>query len=259
MDVFVEEGGLTVEYCVTFLILAVGCGIVAVSLWELFGWVGVLPAYASVSFLVLAAAYAGAGPRLLFKQADGSRSPWAWLLLAPYFALNAITFRLYCLLSREPAYAQAAPNVFFGRWLSAREHQEAGWAGILDLAAEFPAVWRPARYRSLPVLDGTAPSEQELRSAIAWIHEAMTAGPVYVHCGLGHGRSVCVVIAYLLSVGLVRTVAEGVRLLRSVRPGVRLHPSQRRLLRQFESEAPGHDAQLAASAENKDGNASRCS
>ncbi|MBN9263504.1 MAG: hypothetical protein J0I75_02870, partial [Hyphomicrobium sp.] len=31
-----------------------------------------------------------------------------WLLFAPYFLLNALTFGLYRLLSREPAYAQVA-------------------------------------------------------------------------------------------------------------------------------------------------------
>jgi protein-tyrosine phosphatase len=105
---------------------------------------------------------------------------------------------------------------------------------VLDLAGEFPAARVPSRYRSLPVLDATAPSEEELRSATAWVAEAVAAGPVYVLCALGHGRSACVVIAYLLSVGSVGTVAEGVRLLRSLRPGVRLHPPQRRLLRRFE-------------------------
>lgn len=109
---------------------------------------------------------------------------------------------------------------------------------VLDLAGEFPEE-RSQRelpgYRSLPVLDATAPTEDELRSAVAWIAEAIGAGPVYVHCALGHGRSACVVIAYLLSVGAVDTVAEGVRLLRSLRPGIRLHPPQLRLLREFES------------------------
>jgi protein-tyrosine phosphatase len=57
---------------------------------------------------------------------------------------------------------------------------------------------------------------------------------VYVHCALGHGRSACVVIAYLLSVGSVRTFFAGTGVLRSLRPGVRLDPEQRRLLRRFE-------------------------
>lgn len=225
------------RYAFTFLVLAAACGVVSAAAWGGVGCIAVVPLYAAVSFGLLAAAYAGAGPRLLFKRADGRRSPVGWPLLAPYFLLNVATFGLDRLLSREPAFVRVAPNLDFGRRLSAHEFQAGGWVSVLDLAGEFPAVW-PERaspgYRSLPVLDATAPSEAELRSAVAWVAEAVAAGPVYVHCVLGHGRSACVVVAYLLSVGAVGTVAEGVRLLRSLRPGVRLHPSQLLMLRPFE-------------------------
>jgi hypothetical protein len=223
------------RYSVTFLVLAAAFVVVALATWNSVGWAAVLPLYAALSFALLAVAYAGAGPRLLFKRATGRRSILGWPLLAPYFLLNAATFGLYRLMSREPAYVQVVPNLFFGRRLSAREAEEAGWASVLDLAGEFPAAWVPVGYRSLPVLDATAPTEQELRAAVAWIADAVEVGPVYVHCALGHGRSACVVIAYLLSVGAVGTVTEGVRRLRSLRPGVRLHPPQLRLLRRFES------------------------
>lgn len=225
------------QYGLTFLGLAAACGVVGWAAWDGVGWVAVLPLYAAFSFGVLAAAYLGAGPRLLFKRATGRRSPLGWLLLAPYLVLSAAAFGLYRLLSREPASVRVAPNLDFGRRLSAREFRAGGWAGVLDLAGEFGAA-SPQRasagYRSLPVLDAAAPSEAELRSAVAWLAGAVTAGPVYVHCALGHGRSACVVVAYLLSVGAVATVAEGVRKLRTLRPGVRLHPSQLRLLCRFE-------------------------
>ena len=241
-------GGVEVplRYSLTFLVLAAACVVVSLAVWDSVGWALVLPLYSALSFGLLAAAYAGAGPRLLLKRATGHRSIFGWLLFAPYFLLNAVTFGLYRLLSRESAYVQVAHNLFFGRRLSAREAEAEAWVGILDLAGEFPAAWwsrsRPG-YRSLPVLDATAPSEEELRSAVAWVAEAAAAGPVYVHCALGHGRSACVAIAYLLSVGAVSTVAEGVQLLRSLRPGVRLHPPQLRLLRRFEPPPVSQEAE----------------
>ena len=207
--------------------------------WETVGWAVIVPLYAALSFAILAAAYAGVGPRLLFKRPNGCRSVFGWLLLSPYFLLNAVTFGLYRLFSREPAFVQVAPNLFFGRRLSACEHQAGGWSNVLDLAGEFAEVG-PVRllpgYRSLPTLDATAPTEDELRSAMAWIAEAAATGPVYVHCALGHGRSACVVIAYQLSVGAVNTIAEGVAALRSLRPSVRLHTPQLQLLRKFEQQ-----------------------
>ena len=198
----------------------------AASLRDAVGWGVLLPLYAALSFALVAAAYGGAGPRLLLKQASGRRSLLGWLLFAPYLALSELTFGLHRLLSREPAYVQVAPNVFFGRRLSDREHRSAGWSSILDLAGEFSAARtvraRPG-YRSLPVLDGAAPTEGDLHGAAAFLADAASSGPVYVHCALGHGRSACVVIAYLLSIGAVSTVAEGCERLRALRPGVRLH------------------------------------
>ncbi len=226
------------KYSLVFVVLAAACILASAAIWEVVGWEAVLFLYPAVSFVLLAVAYGGVGPRLMLKRASGRRSALGWLLFGPYFLLNAVTFGLYRLLSREPAYVQAAPNLFFGRRLSAREVQAAGWVSVLDLASEFAAV-QPQRelagYRSLPVLDAAAPTEEQLQSAVAWLRQAVRSGPVYVHCALGHGRSACVVIAYLLSTGSIVTVAEGVRFLRSLRPGVCLHPLQRRLLRRFES------------------------
>jgi hypothetical protein len=230
-------GDAFLKYCLTFLALAAACVVVALAAVPVVGWAALLVLYPAVSFLLLAAAYGGAGPRLLLKRASGRQSAAGWLLFGPYFLLNAVTFNLYRLLTREPAYVRVAPNLFFGRRLSAREIRAAAWVGSLDLAGEFAAS-RPQRalpgYRSLPVLDATAPTEEQVRGATEWLAQAVKGGPVYVHCALGHGRSACVVIAYLLSVGSVGTVAEGVRYLRSLRPGVNLHPRQRQLLRRFE-------------------------
>ena len=230
------------KYGLVFLVLSAACVVAGLAAWDVVGWGAAVFLYAAFSFALLAIAYAGVGPRLLLKRPSGERSTWAWLLFAPYFLLNAVTFRVYRLVSREPAFAEVAPNLFFGRRLSDREAKTTGWVGVLDLAGEFPEV-RSLRalpgYRSLPVLDATAPTEEQLRDATAWLPRAVAEGPVYVHCALGHGRSACVVIAYLLSAGLVGTVAEGVRGMRSLRSGVRLNPVQRQRLRAFEPRPQG--------------------
>ena len=231
------------RYRATFAALALTSAAASLAARDALGWAAsAIALYCALSLAALSAAYAGAGPRLLFKRPSGRRAPLGWLLLAPYLLLTAATFSLYRLLSREPAFARVAPGLYFGRRLSAGESRAAGWVGVLDLAGELAAAWVPPRYRSLPVLDATAPSETELRSAVAWVRQSLAAGPVYVHCALGHGRSACVVVGYLLSIGSVSTVAEGVGLVRSLRPGVRLCPAQLRLLCRFEPGAGTPDA-----------------
>ena len=227
------------KHSLTFLVLAIGCVVSAHAASEIAGGFGVAFLYAAFSFSLLAVAYAGVGPGLLMKQPSGRRSVWGWILFGPYIVLNHIAFGFYRRFSRESASVQVVPNVFFGRRLLARECVAGEWVGILDLAAEFDEV-RPLRelagYRSMPVLDATAPTEAQLRSAIEWIANAVASGPITVHCALGHGRSACVVIAYLLSVGEVATVEDGEQRLRSLRPGVKLNSMQRQRLRTFETE-----------------------
>lgn len=191
-------------YTFTLLVLAVLSGMVAVAAWAESRWLAAVCGYVSVSLGLLATAYAGAGPSLLLKRPTGYHAPLAWMLFAPYFLFSRVMAWAYRRLSREPAYAQVVPNLFFGRRLTLREGMATGWDAVLDLAVELPAAWVPSRYYSLPVLDGTAPTAEQLHQAVVWIAEALPAGPVYVHCALGHGRSACVVIAYLLSTGRLR-------------------------------------------------------
>ena len=220
-------------YAVVFVVLASLCVGLPISAVDVVDWFSLLFAYPALSFLLLAVAYAGVGPGLFAKQPTGRLTFQCWLLFAPYFLLNGVIFRLHCLLNREPVYAEVVPNLFFGRRLTERESREAvrlGWLAVLDLAPEFaeaPSLRKLPGYRSLPVLDASAPNEQQLRDVTVWLTAAVKNGPVYVHCALGHGRTGCVVVAYLLSAGIVKTVAEGVQMLQAKRAGVRLNRTQR--------------------------------
>jgi hypothetical protein len=218
------------------VILALAFALVGLLAWEAAGYPAAFFFYGAISFVGMAAAYAGFGRHIVGKRADGRLTLLTWLLLAPYLLLNALAFWLYRRGSKKPAHVQVAANLYFGRRLIPHEAVAMEWVGVLDLAAEFSEVAplrRVARYRSLPILDATAPSAEQLQDAVAWLREVMALGPVYVHCALGHGRSTTVVLAYLLATGLTGSVKEGLRHLRSLRPGIRLHPPQARLLQQY--------------------------
>jgi hypothetical protein len=229
---------VSAKYGPTFLALAAVMAFAAsgADRWAVCG----IALCAALASLLMAVAYAGAGPRMLLKRPEGHRHVAAWPLLWPYFLMNGLAFSLYRVASRRPPYSRIAPNLDLGRRLTAREIRRAGggWLAVLDLAPEF-AEARPFRdasqYRSLPVLDATAPSAEELSSAVDWLARHVAEGPVYVHCALGHGRSATVVIAYLLASGQVRTVDEGEARVRSLRDRVKLNAAQRAVLRRFEA------------------------
>jgi hypothetical protein len=224
-----------------FVVLACICGVGASAAARDGSWLGLVPGWTAVAFLALAAAYAGAGPRVFGKRDTGRRSSASRVLFAPYFLLNAVVWQFHRAVSREPAFAEVAPNLFFGRRLTNTEARtavaRAGWHAVLDLAPEFaeaPALSALPRYRSLPVLDATAPDPDQLRGAVRWLIGAVAAGPTYVHCALGHGRTGTVVVAYLLATGAAPSVADGVRRLRARRPGVRLNRTQRNAVATFD-------------------------
>lgn len=192
-----EAGQVSARYSLVFLVLGVASAATAAAAREGDGAAAVAFLYLAFSFLLLSAAYAGLGPRLFLKRADGCLRPWTWLLFGPYLLLNALTFRLYRLGNREPAHGEAAPHLHFGRRLTpaeVRRAQALGWQSVLDLAPEFSEVAglrAVPRYRSLPILDGTAPTAEQLRAAVDWLAESVARGPVYVHCAgarpHGHG------------------------------------------------------------------------
>ena len=221
-------------YGVVFLTLAVcAAGMAWLNPW----FVRVPAACAAASWLVVAVAYFGAGPRVLFKRADGRRFAWAWAVHWPFFALTTVSYRLAVQFSREAPFVQVAPNVLLGRRLTEAEARRAGVRpAVLDLAAELtdPPLLRAApHYRSFPLLDATAPTLEQLRDAVRWVQAHAAAGPVYVHCALGHGRSAVVAAAYLVATGAVADARGALARLRGLRPGVRLNRAQRRVLNRF--------------------------
>lgn len=206
-------GGVSTKYAIQFGLLSI-----AALLSALFG-VNVLPGrvtlvWAAISLAVVALAYALNRPRLLMKRDDGSQPILAWLVLWPYFLLCRLSLLLYRLSNRgEVAVAEAWPGVWFARRLTMREIRESGvaWSAVLDLTEEFPRVpLKGVAYRALPILDGAVPSEAQLREAVAWIDEQTKRGNVLVHCALGHGRTGCIVLAWLLLHGHVADVRAGV-------------------------------------------------
>ncbi len=216
-------------------------GDIALMVW-LAGWPGV--ALVLLPILVLFGPTAVAvrtGRGSLGKRADGTRGWVAWLLFAPYLMTSRLSFDLVLVFSRGKPFAVVAPNLAFGRRLTDAEAKRIDFVSVLDVAAEFAEVRafrRRPGYCSLPVFDITAPTPAQLRIAVDWLRGAVARGPVYVHCALGHGRSACVVLAYLLATGVVTTVAEGMKLLRERRPKVKLTRSQREAAGAFELTSP---------------------
>ena len=205
------------KHAVVFGILGTCLTTLAVCLGG-FGWLLLWPA---VSFGLIAAAYAGIGPRVCGKRADGRLAWWAVVLLLPYLLMTWAGWRLIRLLSRETCCDEVSPGVWVGRRPFARD-LPADASLIVDLTAEFPSlrsVRRGRTYLCVPTLDATAPEEVALLAVVE--KAAAWQGTVYIHCALGHARSAMTAGAVLLRRGLATDADHAVTLMP---PGAAGHP-----------------------------------
>src|ERR1043165_1690294 len=129
------------KYAVVFFLVTVVCGLEAYLLMDSWGWLLLWP---GLSFLGVSLAYAGLGPKIFGKRADGSIPRWVVLAYFPYLLPTWIIWRVQCLFAREPACQHIAPGLWLGRRLLPAE-VPAGATLIVDLTAEFS---EPATIRS---------------------------------------------------------------------------------------------------------------
>jgi hypothetical protein len=201
--------------------------------------------WVAVSFALVCAAYAGAGPSVLGKRVDGELPGWSMLLNGPFLLFGLASMRFVRAAEVDDAWNEVGPGLLLGRRptrLDADRFRGAQVAAILDLCAELPITRARSgreRYRSMPVLDGEAPTPEQLSDAIAWIDAQRAAGPVYVHCALGHSRGATVAAAWRLAHGLDPGPVEAEAELRRIRATVELSEPQRSALQRYRATLPG--------------------
>jgi membrane-associated phospholipid phosphatase len=208
-----------------YLAGALACVTAAVSIPS--RW-AVLLLWPALSLAVVAAAYFGAGPGI-FRKHDGRLPPATLVLLGPVVLGQWLSMRYYARRSRP--WDEVTPRLWIGRTLSARQARDAidrGVTAVLDLTAELPEA-RPfaalAHYRNLPVMDLTAPTQEQVREAVAFIDEQVGAGGVvYVHCKAGYSRSAAVVAAYLIQTNQSNSMAAAIARVRASRAGIIIRP-----------------------------------
>ena len=88
-------------------------------------------------------------------------------------------------------------------------------------------------YLWIPVVDGYAPTSEQMEMGVAFIHQAIEKGKkVYVHCKNGHGRSPTLIAAYLKRHRSM-TVDEAMGLIRDRRKEIHIEETQRKALEEF--------------------------
>lgn len=120
-------------------------------------------------------------------------------------------------------YSRITPQLFVGGQYSKRGLEQLrvrGFTSLVNLREEFDdaeAGISLGRYLYLPTIDDDAPTLEDLREGVEFLQDEIArGGKVYVHCMLGVGRSVTLIAAYLVSLGMTPEAAW--ELLRRKRP-----------------------------------------
>ena len=187
---------------------------------------GALLLWPAIALGIVAIAYFGAGP-IIFHKTEG-RLPWSTrfvlgpCLLGQYLSL--LYYRSGC-----RSWDEVTPRIWIGGKLGSRSANKAlrsGVTAVLDLSAEFSEAkpFRKINYRSIPVLDLTAPTQAQFAEMGEFIGNHSRDGAVYVHCKIGYSRSAAAVAAHLIMSGKAKTAEEAFMIIRRVRPSIVIRP-----------------------------------
>jgi protein-tyrosine phosphatase/membrane-associated phospholipid phosphatase len=197
---------------------------------------GLLLVWPAIALAIVAIAYFGMGPTVFHKN-EGKLPRSTWFVLAPCLVGQYLSLMYY--RTRCRPWDKVSPEIWIGGKLSSRDAKKAlrsGVASVLDLTAEFSETkpFRKIHYRNIPILDLTAPTQEQLEAITEFIGNHSRTGVVYVHCKIGYSRSAAAVVAYLISSGKTRTVEEAFAMIRRVRPSVVIRPEVLSALSEFE-------------------------
>lgn len=185
----------------------------------------------SGSLALVALIYAFSDETAFQKRTDGSLTAASWWLLGPYFAGAWLNSRWWT--RSMPGAHVIVPGLYLGRMPGRTER--AAYAAIVDVTAELPCNSDGHCYLSVPQLDLTVATSQQIARAVDAIQDSFTTtrGPVLVCCALGFSRSAVAVAAWLLASGRAANIAEAVTRIRDSRRGVVLRDAHIAALERF--------------------------
>jgi len=192
-------------------------------------------AWIAGALALVAAIYAGLDEHAFQKRSDGSLSPAARWLLAPYLAGAWVNSRWWT--RRHPLASEVVPGLRLGRIPARGDCEAHGVIGVVDLSAELPCAAGGALYMVVPQLDLTVATRDHLENAVRAIDRAAANGPTLVCCALGVSRSAVAVAAWLIASGRARDVEEAVATVRRARPAAVLGAAHLAALEAFARDA----------------------
>ncbi|KAL3646532.1 hypothetical protein CASFOL_011712 [Castilleja foliolosa] len=190
-----------------------------------------------ISFLVAIASHPSINlPLLLGKGSDGKFPIWSLILFSPYLYFVRAFSALRRLTSGEAPYTEVADGLYVGGWPYSPEKLPPGSPAIIDCTCELPRKnEHPGlAYLCVPTWDTRAPQPAEIEMAVNWAcRKRAQKVPIFIHCAYGHGRSVAVMCALLVVLGLAEDWKSAEKIIKEKRPYIRMNALHRKALEEW--------------------------
>ncbi|XP_044461242.1 uncharacterized protein YnbD-like [Mangifera indica] len=175
-------------------------------------------------------------PMLLGKKSDGSFPIWSTIMFSPFIYFVRIYSILRRLTSGEEPYNEICEGFYVGGWPSSLITLPPGKPAVIDCTCEFPRMkeLEGCPYLCVPTWDTRAPQPGEIESAVKWACRKRAQNrPVFIHCAHGHGRSVAVMCALLVALGITEDWKKAENFIRERRPYIRMNALHRKSLEEW--------------------------
>ncbi|CAN6438919.1 unnamed protein product [Victoria cruziana] len=175
-------------------------------------------------------------PLILGKNPNGSFPLWSYILFGPYLIFIRIYVYFRRLKRREPLYNEIIDGIYVGGWPSPLDSAPPGDLAIVDCTCELPksSLFSKNEYICIPTWDTRAPQPSEIELAVRWAcRKRAQSKPVYIHCAFGHGRSVSVLCALLVALGVSDHWKEAEKIVKKQRSSIRMNALHRKSLEEW--------------------------
>lgn len=190
-----------------------------------------------VDFLIAIASHPAVNlPLLLGKSSDGSFPLWSILLFGPFLAFVRVYVLFKRLKRNEAAYNEIVEGLYLGGWPSSLDRLPPGEPAIIDCTCELPRDSSSSKnaYMCIPAWDTRSPQPLDIESAVRWAcRKRSQKKPIFVHCAFGHGRSVSVMCALLVALGVAEDWKGAEKIIRGRRPFIRMNALHRKSLEEW--------------------------
>ncbi|MCU1800693.1 fused DSP-PTPase phosphatase/NAD kinase-like protein [Pectobacterium parvum] len=209
--------------------------------YALLGFVFGIIAYISVnSFLVmvftwftivmitLTVFYFFNSTKIFLKNVDGLSKIFSFLILLPFYIINIFYFKVQRLKSNQSREFQKVNNeLYIGRLINYNRLPSVV-ESVIDLTVEFIPKPSTQDYYSIPILDDSYPSDENIRRFIDVIDKCHK--PIFIHCAEGHGRTLLMAAIYLKKRGFNKSTDEAIADICKLRNRCKLSFRQERFL-----------------------------